>query len=201
LPDSPGTGTLTLKVVAEAQGRDSGPGTYETDFVATVTDSMGAPVSGAVVTFDGVFGRIVLLEDGLSAGTYAATRDGYEPGSYTLLVIAGADSVVGVTTHAPAVHTVTSPAAGDTVTADTALHVRWTRPSLADECRLETRDYDSSWVFGDPGNLWTPTIGNPARTDQRVRVKRRNVQIANGGLAGSQLSVRIRRTVEPVIAR
>ena len=120
LPDSPGVGSLTLKVVAAAEGRDSGAGTYATDFVVTVHDTLGAPVSGAGVAIAGAFGVVVLSEDALSTGTYRATRGDYEAGSYTLRVVAGSDSLSGVTTHAPAIPDITSPAPGDTVTASTA---------------------------------------------------------------------------------
>jgi hypothetical protein len=196
--ESSGDGTLTLKVVAEAEGHDTAVNSYETVFTATVSDTLGAPVSGATVTIVAAFGTLVLQED--VAGTYRAVFGGYRVGSYTLDVARGADRVTGVTVMAPAIHTVTKPAANDSVTADTAFNVRWTRPDTADETRLETRDYSSDWYYGDQGTSWIPSVGNPPRTDQRLRVYRRNVQIAARGLPGSQLSVSIRRTVEPIVA-
>ena len=199
LPDSPGTGTVSLRVIAAAEGREVGANGYETYFEAAVTDTAGAPVSGAAVTFLCALGTVRLTET--QAGVYTATRSDFAPGSYTLDVTRGPDSLVGVTTSAPEIHTVTSPAANDIVTANTAFNVRWTRPTVSDQSRLETRDYDSDWVFGDTTTLWVPSVGNPPRTDQRVRVSRRNVQVTNAGLPVSQLSVSVRQSVEPIIAQ
>jgi hypothetical protein len=197
LPPSAGTGSGTLQVVVEVEGRDVGGG-FETEFVASVVDTAGDPVSGSV-RVRGRFGELGLAEE--SPGTYRALRSGYETGSYTLEVTSDAGSVTGVTVTAPDVHSITSPTSGESVDAGTALNVRWTRAATADECRLETLDYDSDWIYGDPGTLYAPGIGNPPRTDQRVRIKRRNVQEPAGGLSGSRFSVRIRCTVEPVIAQ
>jgi hypothetical protein len=200
LPPSPGQGSLAMKVVARVEGLDTGADAYQTDFTVTVTDTLGAAVSGARVTVGGAFGTVTLTEDEAEAGTYASTRTGYVLGSYTLDVRSGPDSLVGVTEVAPAVHAITTPTPNSVVPANTALNVQWKRPATADQCRLETRDYDSDWIYGDPGTLWTPTIGNPPRADQRIRVTRRNVQVTTFGLPGSQLSVSIRKTVEPVVA-
>jgi hypothetical protein len=199
--ESGGHGSLTLKVVAAAIGRPASADEYETDFVVTVADTLGAPVTGAIVKITDRFGTVRLDEDNPVAGTYTAMRSGYIAGPYTLDVTHDADYVTGVTTHAPTIHDITQPAPHDTTTANTALNVRWTYPEAADESRLETRDFDSDWIFGDPGTLWTPTTGNPQRDDQRVRITRRNVQIAARGLPGSELSVQIQRTVEPIVAR
>jgi len=186
-------------VVAEVQARDVSAIAFETEFLVTVSDTVGAPVAGAVVTISGGFGAVRLAE-GLP-GSYAALRPGYETGSYTLNVTSGNDSLTGVTTHAPSTHVITKPVPGDTVTAGLVINVRWSPSAQSDECRLETRDYDSDWIYGDPGTLWAPGIGNPARTDQRVRVKRRNFEIPAAGLPGSHFSVRLRRSVEPIVSQ
>lgn len=198
LPPSAGTGSGTLRAVVEVEARDIAGGGFETEFLATVTDTLGDPVSGRVVV-KSRFGDVQLTED--VPGEYRAIRSDYETGSYTLNITSDAGSVTGVTVLAPDIHTITSPTSGQTVEANTALNVRWTRSEPAAECRLETRDYDSGWIYGDPGTLWTPSVGNPPRPDQRVRVKRRNAQEPAGGLSGSHFSVRIRRTVEPVVAQ
>lgn len=199
LPDSPGSGTVTLRVIATAEVREVGASVYETYFEVTVTDSAAAPVPGAVVTFVAGFGTLRLTET--QAGVYTATRAEFIPGSYTLDVSSGPDYLVGLTASAPEIHTITKPAANDTVTANTAFNVRWAREILSDQCRLESRDYDSDWIFGDTSTLWVPSVGNPPRTDQRVRVSRRNVQLTAAGLPVSQLSVSVRRNVEPIIAQ
>lgn len=198
LPPSPGQGTGTLRVNVEVQGRDDGSGGFETEFLATVSDTLGGPVSASVVV-SGRFGDVKLTET--VTGTYSALRGGYELGSYTLDVTSDAGSVTGVTVRAPVVHAITTPVSGETVEAGAALLVRWTRSTPAAECRLETRDYDSDWIFGDTGTLYVPSVGNPPRDDQRIRIKRRNNQTPAGALPGSNFSVRIRRTVEPVIAQ
>lgn len=200
LPDSPGMGSATLQVTAAADIEDTGPATYETKFSATLSDSLGAPVSGASVTFVGAFGTWTLVEDGVTAGLYTSARDGIMQGSYTLNVRAGSDSLTGLTVTAPYTHTIGRPARNETVAANTALNVRWSAPTKANECRLATRDYDSGWIFGDTETLWVPSVGNPPRIDQHVRITRRNVQLTNAGLGISQLSVSVRRTVEPIIA-
>jgi hypothetical protein len=197
-PPSPGGGSGTLRVVVDVQGRAVNGTPTDTEFLATVTDTLGAPVSATVVV-SGSFGDLQLTEG--SPGSYSALRSGYETGSYTLNVTSGNDEVTGVTVIAPDLHTITTPTAGQLVQANTALNVRWSRNEPAAECRLETRDYDSDWIFGDSGTLWTPTIGNPPRTDQRVRIERRNNQIPQGALPGSQFSVGILCTVEPIIAQ
>jgi len=198
VPRSAGGGTGTLLVVAEVQARDVSATGFETDFLVSVVDTAGAPVTGAVVTISGGFGSVRLAE-GLP-GSYSAFRTSYETGSYTLDVTSGSDSVSGVTTDAPSMHVITKPLPGDSVSADLAINVRWDRSVTTDECRLETRDYDSTWIYGDPGTLWAPGIGNPARIDQRIRVKRRNFMIPAGALPGSLFSVRLRRSVEPVVS-
>lgn len=198
LPRSSGGGSGTLLVVAQVQARDVGAGIFETEFTVTVSDTVGSPVAGAVVTVSGGFGAVRLAE-GLP-GSYTSLRPGFEPGSYTLDVRAGPDSVTAVTTHAPSMHAITKPSPGDTVTVGLAINVRWERSATSDECRLETRDYDSGWIYGDPGTLWAPGIGNPARTDQRIRLERRNFEVPAGAIPGSHFSVRLRRSVEPIIS-
>lgn len=201
LPASPGHGSGTLQVVGEAAIEDAGANDYLTIFSATVSDSLGAPVSGASVTFEGAFGRWTLAEDDATPGYYTSSRTGFVAGSYTLNVRAGADSLAGLTAWAPQMHAITDPVPNQTVTADAALNVRWTIPEKAYECRLTTRDYDSGWIYGDTQTLWVPSVGNPPRNDQRIRVLRRNLQLTTEGLSISRLSVSIRRTVEPIIAQ
>jgi hypothetical protein len=198
LPPSGGTGSGTLLAVVEIESRDVAGEGYETEFLATLTDTLGEPVSGRVVVTSRL-GEVQLTED--VAGTYSASRSGYETGSYTLNITGDSGSISGVTVLAPVIHAITAPTSGQTVEANTALNVRWSRAEPALQSRLDTRDYDSDWINGDPGTLWTPSVGNPPRTDQRIRITRRNVQEPAGGLSGSRFSVGIRRTVAPVVAQ
>jgi len=185
-------------VVVEVEGREVTDNVFQTVFLATVTDTMGEPVSGSVVV-SGLFGDVQLSEG--PPGSYTASRTGYDTGSYTLNVESVAGSVTRVTTLAPGIHTMTLPTAQQVIDSNTALLIRWTRATAAAESFVDTRDYDSDWFFGDTGTYWTPTWANPARTDQRVRVTRRNFQAPAGALPLSRFSVGIRRTVEPVVSQ
>ena len=200
-PLNGGSGTATLKIVMQIEGGDIGGGAFDTDFLATVTDTVDSLVSGATVTVTGPFGSISLVEDALNPGSYSATRAGYTSGTYVANVVRGLDNVTNVRVVAPTPHTITSPRPQDLVATNQPIDVRWTRIELAEESRVETRDYVGLWVTGDTGALTIPAIGNPPRADQRVRVKRVNRQDANGGLPGSAVSASIRLTVEPVISQ
>ena len=198
---SGGTGSMTLRVVAQAEGKDLDGGGFETDFLVTVTDELDVPVSGATVSVSGSFGTVVLTEDRGSAGDYTALRPDYTPGLYTLSVVRGTDNVDDVRVIAPVVHSITSPQPQDFLAKDQAFNVTWSRTSRAQESRVETRDYESAWMMSDTGTFTVPATGNPPRADQRVRVKRANRQAPDGGLPGSDFRARIRVTIEPVVSQ
>jgi hypothetical protein len=195
-----GSGTGTLLVQADVSGSDVGSGVFQTDFTVTLRDTLGATVSGASVGVSTPTGSVILAEDGAVPGTYRAARAGYAPGTCQLTVSRGADGVSSVWVVAPDVHTVTSPAANDTVAAGQPLNVTWTRSRASLEVTLETRDYQSTAPELDDGVSVVPAPGNPARGDQRVRVFRLNRTLMAGGLPGSRFEARIRNSIEPVVA-
>lgn len=198
--NDPGTGTLTLKVTADIDANDV-VGGFITDFDVTVEDGAGDPVSGATVTIkNSDLGTITLLETAVGSGDYTATRNSFPDGDFELDVIRDTDRVEGVILGGPGVHTITSPAANDTVVALQAVTVTWTTPRQARSAELETRDYGSP-VLPDTGAAVIPGAQNEARPDQRIRVFRFNqVEIA-GGLPGSRLKVEVRQSIEPVIVQ
>ncbi len=196
-----GTGSMTLQVDVDALGADDGPGsTFITDFSATVSDTLGAPVTGATVAVQTPYGTVILIETG-TAGTYNAQTQTYQPGVYSVSVVRGPDNVTGVSVIGPEIHAITFPTAQSAIAMDQPIDVRWSRSTAAQESRVETRDYTGNWVMSDVGFLTVPASGNPPRTDQRFRVKRANRQAASGGLAGSDFRVRIRTEVEPVVSQ
>ncbi len=198
--NDPGTGTSTLRVTADIDANDV-VGGFITDFDVAVEDGAGNPVSGATVTIrNSDLGTVTLLESNPGSGDYRATRNSFPNGDFQLEVIRGTDRVEGVVLGGPGVHTITSPAAHDTVAALQALTVEWTAPLRARSAELETRDYGSP-VLPDTGAAVIPATENVARPDQRIRIFRFNqVEIA-GGLPGSRLKVEVRRTVEPVVVQ
>ena len=198
--NDPGTGTLTLKVTADIDANDV-VGGFITDFDVTVEDGAGDPVSGATVTIkNSDLGTITLLETAVGSGDYTATRNSFPDGDFELDVIRDTDRVEGVILGGPGVHTITSPAANDTVVALQAVTVTWTTPRQARSAELETRAYGSP-VLPGTGAAVIPGAQNEARPDQRIRVFRFNqVEIA-GGLPGSRLKVEVRQSIEPVIVQ
>ena len=195
-----GTGSGTMMVIGEVAGSDPAPGIYITDFMVSLADTGGSPISGASVEITTPSEVISLVEDAGSAGTYRAARNGYVPGNYSLVVTRGSDWVSGIRVTAPDLHLISSPASGDTVTADQPLNVVWTRTVAAVEATVECRDYESAAPELDDGQSVIPGSGNPIRDDQRIRVFRLNRVLPAGGLPGSKFEARIRNSVEPVIA-
>ncbi len=194
-----GTGTNTLLVTADVAGSDVAPGVFSTDLTVSVSDTTGAPVSGATVQFMTPTGAVALPEDGATPGTYRTSRSGYAMGTYTLDVTRGADRVSGAWVVAPDVHTITAPAPNDTIPATSPLGVSWNRVSIAQEALIESRDYQSA-AEPDDGTSQVPPSGNPARADQRIRVFRLNRTLITGGRPGSELEATIRNSVDPVVA-
>ena len=151
----PGTGTSTLKVTADIDANDV-VGGFITDFDVTVEDGAGNPVSGAAVTIkNSDLGTLTLLETSMGSGDYTATRNSFPSGDFELDVIRDTDRVEGVILGGPGVHTITSPAANDTVAALQALTVIWSVPSRARSAELETRDFTSP-ILPDTGAAVIP---------------------------------------------
>jgi hypothetical protein len=73
--------------------------------------------------------------------------------------------------------------------------VSWTTPAMSKSATITTRNY--SVQVPDTGTYTIPAASNPARTGQRVIVKRANeVEIARG-LPGSIFRITVTTTVDP----
>lgn len=197
--NDPGTGTQTMLVKADIEGEDA-PGGFVTDFEVQLRDAQDNPISGATVTIqNGALGTVNLLESGQGTGDYVAVRNSFPSGDYRLDVVSGTDNVHGVVIGGMAAHVITSPSANDTVLANAPLVINWTRPSQAAGADVETQDFQAEGI-PDSGTYTVPATGNPARDDGRVRIARFNRVDIAGGLFGSELKLKIRNTVEPVVA-
>lgn len=198
--NDPGTGTNTLKVVADIEAQDV-PGGFVTVFDVALRNAVGDPVSGATVTVkNGTLGTVNLLETRVGSGDYSATVNSFPSGDFRLDVIRGTDKVEGVVVGGLAAHKITAPAKSTTVPANQPLTVTWDRPTEAAGADLETQDYSASGL-PDTGSHIIPGTKNPPRSDQRIRVWRYNQVSMAGGLAGSRLKLEVRNTVEPVVVQ
>lgn len=196
-----GTGTNSLLVQASVQGRDVSPGVFETSFTATVYDTLNLPATGATVSVSGPSGGPVSLPEVVGTpGTYQQTVAGYQPGTYTLSVAWGSESISGARVTGPTIHTITSPVANTALTAGQPITVTWSRMGLAQSAKVESRDYQS---LDEPDDMVSsiPASGNPVSADQRVRVKRSNQTTITAGLPGSTFEATMRNTVEPLTAQ
>ncbi len=197
VPPSPGTGTGTILADVRVSGNEETPGSFGTDFVADLQDSLNAPINNATVYFNHrTLGRIDMPLDTI-AGRYRATRNGYVSGSYTLTITRGTESITGATVTAPVIHTPTYPTLTDTVPqgAFTAL---WTRTTKADTAEVETKDFPPA-LTSDDGDFTVPT--NQPKPDQMVRIRRSNIMILAGGRPGSTLIGRFTTKREPVVVQ
>ncbi|MDH3458243.1 MAG: hypothetical protein OER90_15485 [Gemmatimonadota bacterium] len=198
--NDPGTGTNTLSVVADIDGRDI-PGGLATDMDVQLRDAQGAPVSGATITIrNGALGTTTLFETGVGTGDYTATVNNFGTGDYELNVVAGNDKVENVVVGGIGVHTIQSPTLADTVPANQPLIVTWSRSAQAFRADVDSREYEAQDVL-DLGTHTIPAQDVRARSDERIRVDRYNEVTIAGGLAGSRLQLELRRTVEPIVVQ
>jgi hypothetical protein len=189
-----GTGSSTLLVSATVTVTNSTSPT--TSLTADVSDGLGAAVTGATVTIQnaGLGGDTALVEGG-TAGHYTASKTSLPSGDFTLSVVKGTDSVQGVLVGSPGVHAINAPALNGTAPANQPLDVSWTTPAMSKSATITTRNY--SVQVPDTGTYTIPAANNPARTGQRVIIKRANeVEIARG-LPGSILRATVTTTVDP----
>ena len=203
--NNPGTGSSTLQVVADIDASDDPTiiGGFSTDYFVAVRNGAGGPVSSATVTVsNGSFagGKITLPETGTGTGDYLLTGNTFPAGDFRLDVMQGTNNVSGVVVGGPGVHNITTPVKDATVPALQPLLVRWTVPSKAKSAEVETRDFGPV-TLPDTGAYRIAGVDNPARPDQRIRVFRFNEVDMAGGLTGSRLRVKVRKTVEPVVVQ
>jgi hypothetical protein len=197
--NNPGTGTSTLKVTADIDGNDDPTviGGFSTDYTASLRDVLGNRVSGATVTITNAsLGTITLPETAVGSGDYALTGNTFPGGDFQLDVVKGTDNVKGVVLGGPGVHTITTPVANSTVPAGQPLTVRWTVPSQAQSAEVQTNNFGPV-TLPDTGAYVISGANNPANASQQLRVFRFNEVNIAGGLPGSRLQVKVRRTVAP----
>src|SRR5574341_1628657 len=201
--NNPGTGTSTLKVTADIDANDdpSVIGGFSTDYTVSVRDGASNPVSGATVTIKNVaLGTITLPETGTGTGDYALTGNTFPAGDFRLDVVKGTDNVRGVVVGGPGVHNITAPLKNYTLPANQALLVTWTVPSQAQSAEIETKNF-GPFTLPDSGAYSIPGLDNPPENAQRLRVFRFNEVSIAGGLSGSRLRVKVRKTVDPFVAQ
>jgi len=204
--NNPGTGSSTLLVTADIDANDDPAiiGGFSTDYFVSVRDGAGLAVSGATVTIsNGSFagGKITLPETGAGSGDYQLTGNTFPSGDFRLDVVQGTNDVRGVIVGGPGVHNITTPAANATVPVNQPLLVRWTVPSRAKSAEVETRDFGPVTLPDSGAYRIAGADNNQIRTDQRVRVFRFNEVDMAGGLVGSRLRVKVRKTVEPIVVQ
>src|SRR5687768_8739297 len=137
--DNPGTGTGTLTVQAQIRSVAELPNRTNTDefysgFEVVVLRGQ-EPVTDATVTITSSRGAVTLDPQAYGTG-YDGWQEGYAR-VYTVDVVAGEDSVTGVTIVGPDLHVFTSPG-DEPVPADQDLTLEWTRDEAAEEASLST---------------------------------------------------------------
>ncbi len=203
--NNPGTGSSTLQVVADIDANDDPTivGGFSTDYSVSLRTGAGAAVSGATVTISNPAlpgGKVTLPETAAGSGDYLITGNTFPSGDFQLDVVQGTNNVHGVVLGGPGVHNILQPMKNDTVAANQPLLVRWSVPSRAKSAELETKDLGTV-TLPDTGSYLIAGANNPPRPDQRIRVFRFNEVDIAGGLIGSRLRVKVRKTVEPIVVR
>jgi len=200
-----GTGSSTLQVVADIDANDDPTivGGFSTDYAVSLRTGAAAAVSGATVTISNPGlpgGKVTLPETAAGSGDYLITGNTFPSGDFQLDVVQGTNNVHGVVLGGPGVHNILQPMKNDTVAANQPLLVRWSVPSRAKSAELETKDLGTV-SLPDTGSYRIAGANNPPRPDQRIRVFRFNEVDIAGGLIGSRLRVKVRKTVEPIVVR
>ncbi len=203
--NNPGTGSSTLRVIAEIDANDDPSiiGGFQTEYVVSVRTGAGLAVSGATVTISNPSlpsGKVTLPET-TTPGDYFVTGNTFPAGDFRLDVVKGTDNVSGVVVGGPGVHNILAPVKNDTVAVNQPILVRWTVPSKAKSAELETRDIGPITLPDTGAYQIAGADNNQIRPDQRIRVFRFNEVDIAGGLLGSRLRVKVRKTVEPVVVR
>lgn len=197
---SGGSGTQSLRVdatISASEERDnaSSPADFRAELTVDVKRGDGSAVTDAQVVISSDGGEVTLTHTG--GGRYEGSQNGYWR-AYGLRVIAGSERVEGVRGVGPAIHTFDAPLPTTVHPAGTPLEVRWQPAGGADETTLETDDLARQAVsdtgsFSVPASALTGKAGEDE--EDRVRLRRSTVQPIDGGLAGSDLTVRLRNEV------
>jgi hypothetical protein len=190
-----GSGSSILQVNASVNASMTSGGPV-TDFRVDLADGLGNNVSGATVSISTRdLGEVALVEANVGSGRYVNSKTSFPTGDLVLKVTRGTDTIRDVVVGNPGAQTINGPARSAIVPANQPLQLSWTTPVIAKAVTIETRDYQAD--AADTGMYTIPAIGNPARTNQRLKISRVNeVEIA-AALSGSRLSVTFLATVDP----
>ena len=195
--NNPGTGTSTLRVVADIKASTNN-GTLRTEYSVSLRDGAGSRVSGATVTIQNRnAGTITLAETGAGTGSYYNSRLEFPAGDFQLAVSRGTDNVQGVVLGGPGVHAITTPTTGGSSTAGQPMMVKWTVPSMAKVAVVENDDF-GPFAVPDTGAFVIGGSFNPANSNQTVIVARYNEVDIAGGILGSRLRVMVEQEVRPI---
>jgi hypothetical protein len=195
--NNPGIGSSTLKVTADIEGSASGAA-----YTVTVSDGLGASVSGATVAIANpnlTGGQLQLTEMTANPGRYTGGSAAFPAGDFQLGVTKGSDFVQGVVVGGTGAHTINSPAVGSKVLSGQPLAVSWTTPTQSKQASVSTKNMQFDGV--DTGAYTIPGAMNPVNSSQRVTVDRQNQVDMAGGLMGSRLRVTYSAKVEPFIVQ
>jgi hypothetical protein len=201
--EDPGTGTKTLKVVADIEAREQIPNASNAnDFDVTIEvlvtkDSLPVTNALVVVTLDG--DEELLLDEGeLLKGRYTTSLVGY-PTSVELDVESGDDNVKDAVVLCPDIHVFTNPTSGQVVPANQDLEVLWEREERADAAELESRK-EGKLEIDDTGSFILDATHFPGKPDKQeddhITLWRTQRVGLEGGVGGSELSVMVRNRVE-----
>jgi hypothetical protein len=195
--NDPGIGSSTLKIAADIDGSASGAA-----YTGTVSDGVGASVSGATVTIANpnlTGGQLRLTEVTANTGKYTSASAAFPAGDFQLGVAKGNDFVRGVIVGGIGAHTINSPAVNSKVAANQPLAISWTTPSQSKQASISTKNMQFDGL--DTGTYTIAGAMNPVNSSQKVQIDRENqVEIA-GGLMGSRLRVTYSAKVEPFIVQ
>lgn len=202
-----GTGSGTLRVDGDVEATPEvanadEPTEFTTSFHVRVTkDGVAVTTGEVVVTSDG--GSVALVWDPTDQdGRWRGAQAGYYE-VYELDVTSGDDFVSGASLDGPDVHVFTSPATTGAIDATQPVAVTWSRDDEADAAAIQTREIDPV-AIDDLGTYELPVGALRSKPDEveeeEIRVERSSRISLAGGVAGSELRVRIENRLPLVIA-
>lgn len=176
--DSPGASTLVVQAVVTAQSEDGMPRDWQTEIDVTITRD-GAPISGAMVTWNSPLGSIVLPS---VEGHHRGLRSGY-PAWSELTVAAAGERATTQRWTTPEPHVITSPRPEEAHPPLTPLDITWA-PTGAMEAQLIAPTMLTAGP--DTGRATVPAMFFPRETRAvMVRLRRRTTTALGGFAAGS----------------
>ncbi|MBP6629655.1 MAG: hypothetical protein KA297_09510 [Kofleriaceae bacterium] len=204
--DDVGGGTQTLSIDADLNAEaivsnSTDPSQYTTSFSVRLTKA-GAAVTAGTVTVTSLGGSVDLVYDpARDNGRWVGQQNGYHE-AYQVDVESGTDTIDGVVVDGPDLHTITSPTPGATVDATMPLVVAWSSDEPADSATIETKETDPVTI-PDSGTYSLPAGALKSKPDQteteELELRRFDVVVPAGAVAGSTVRVRIRNRIDLVV--